>query len=250
FDGTIMCYDEPPGTFHPAAIEVLNQCAAMGAAWCTNSGRNHVDQQEIIARAVAKGLMHLPSALICSESLIFPRANGGYEPMGAWNNLIHQRMKSIQQTVQERLLPCMPVLIEEFQPEQHFSEHYTAFHIPTSSEQAAAFYKELCTALAPLDGMSITRNDCWINILPRETGKGNTLLAYARTIGVRPDEILAVGDHLNDLTMLDGSSAGHVGCPGNAVPEIIQTVRSAGGRVAAQDGPLGSVEIIRHCLGI
>jgi hydroxymethylpyrimidine pyrophosphatase-like HAD family hydrolase len=94
--------------------------------------------------------------------------------------------------------------------------------------------------------MSVTRNDCCFNILPYITGKGNTLLSYARYAGLHREEILAVGDHLNDLSMLDGSSAGRVGCPSDAVPEVRDAVRRAGGGVASQPGPLGTVAIIRR----
>ena len=248
FDGTIMCYDEPPGTFHPEAIRVLNELENAGIVWCTNSGRNHVDQREIVGRAVAKGLTHLPAALICSESLIFPRCGAGFEPLDEWNQRIHERMRIVQETVRRRMQPHLAAWEEQYQPEHFFSEHYTAFHIPTNSEQAAAFYRILLDALAPLNGMNVTRNDCWINILPVESGKGNTLLAFARHIGVERERILAVGDHLNDISMLDGSSAGLVGCPGDAVPEIREMVIRAGGHVATQPGPLGTVEIIRRYL--
>ncbi len=44
--------------------------------------------------------------------------------------------------------------------------------------------------------------------------------------------LIAIGDGINDITMLNGGVTKCVGCPANAAPEVIQAVRKAGGIVS------------------
>jgi hydroxymethylpyrimidine pyrophosphatase-like HAD family hydrolase len=71
------------------------------------------------------------------------------------------------------------------------------------------------------------------------------LKAVMQRMQLRPSEVLAVGDQFNDLTMLDGRSALHVGCPRDAQPEVCTLVRRAGGVVASEPGPAGTVQVLR-----
>ncbi len=249
FDGTIMCYKEDPPTFHEDVIPILNALARQGVEWCTNSGRNHTDQQGIVERARAKGLIHLPSALLCSESLIYVLQDGDYKSYDPWNGPINRRVCDVQSTVRRLLESDLERLTTQYRLELHFSEHYTAFQVLALDEHPALFYQEIQTLLKGAADIVTTRNGPWINILPREAGKGNTLRRFAELRGIHPEAVLAIGDHLNDESMLNGISVAHAGCPADAVPEILSTVRSAGGLVASGKGPLGTVEIIRHfCL--
>jgi hydroxymethylpyrimidine pyrophosphatase-like HAD family hydrolase len=82
-------------------------------------------------------------------------------------------------------------------------------------------------------------------VLTEDLGKGNALRQFAAARGYVPGDILAIGDQFNDLNMLDGTAAQHVGCPANSIREVVETVRRAGGHVAVSEGPLGTMEIIR-----
>jgi hydroxymethylpyrimidine pyrophosphatase-like HAD family hydrolase len=61
-------------------------------------------------------------------------------------------------------------------------------------------------------------------------------------------EIFAAGDHYNDISMLDGRFARYPACPGNAIAEVKEAVRNAGGYVAAQDHGAGVHEALHHFL--
>ena len=49
--------------------------------------------------------------------------------------------------------------------------------------------------------------------------------------------------------MLNGTASRQVACPANAVPEVVQTVQTAGGYIARAEGAEGAVEAVRHFLG-
>jgi hydroxymethylpyrimidine pyrophosphatase-like HAD family hydrolase len=248
FDGTIMLYEDPPsGHFHPDVISLLNELEARGVHWCTNSGRDLKDQGLVIELAVSRGLKHKPVALICSESLVYERNNGSFHPLEPWNSTVHRDMLHFHRRVQERLTPLMPGLQRAYgMLPSYIGEHYTAYAIPDKDGLPQRFHMELSEILSDIPKTMITRNGGWVAVLTDDLGKGNALRQFSMARGYSPDEILAVGDQFNDLNMLDGKSALHVGCPSNAIPEVIATVRVAGGHVASVEGPHGTIEVLRR----
>ncbi len=61
-------------------------------------------------------------------------------------------------------------------------------------------------------------------------------------MGVLPLQIMAVGDHLNDLPMLDRRYAHHLACPANAVDAVKKRVITQGGHVSSTNVAEGLVE--------
>ncbi len=59
---------------------------------------------------------------------------------------------------------------------------------------------------------------CVITVMPRGVSKGDGLRRLARLLGVDLAEVMAVGDNLNDLEMLDAAGLGVA--MGNGTPEI------------------------------
>lgn len=249
FDGTIMVYDEPPGYFHPEVIVALNALEARGVAWCTNSGRDRADQERVLAACYARGLHHRPAALICSESLIFEQAGGTYQPAEPWNSGVHSRLVTLQRSVQQLLEPELEHLHRRHRGcAVYLGEHFTAFFVPGGDEGALALHQHLEALLGGLPDCMLTRNGGWVAVLTQGLGKGNTLAEYGRRRGLAADHILAVGDHFNDLSMLNGTAARHVGCPDNAIGAVKEAVRAAGGHVAGRAGPLGTLDVMLRLL--
>ena len=248
FDGTIMCYDEPEGHLHPEVIAMLDRLSERGIAWCTNSGRNAEDQSGILKRSVVHGLKHLPRALLCCESLIFEKSDGRYIPSEPWNSWVRVQMRDVQQTVQTMLKGELDAVVVRHAAKVYVSDEALAFYVTDADGRADRFHADVKKLVTRIQNASLTRNGGWVAILPSATGKGNLLRKYASLSGYRPEEVLAIGDHWNDISMLDGSSVRHVGCPADAMPEVLETVRKAGGIVASAKGPSGTVEIIEHHL--
>jgi hydroxymethylpyrimidine pyrophosphatase-like HAD family hydrolase len=250
FDGTIMVYDETPGFFHPAAIEILNALAERGVCWCTNSGRDMEGQARILEASRARGLRHLPAALLCSESLIFERRNGGYAPSEPWNSSALDLQGRLHEQVQAVIRPRLPDWGARFQPDQYIGAGYTVFNVVDAEDRPLRLAGEVEAALRGVRDVMVTRNGGWVAVLPTQLGKGNVLRGYLDRAGIAHHRALAVGDHFNDLNMLDGSVTPHVGCPGSAVGDVVRAVSEAGGYVARAEGPEGTVEVIRHYLGL
>ncbi len=73
-------------------------------------------------------------------------------------------------------------------------------------------------------------------------------IAYHFNKTLKKHDIIAVGDGLNDISMLDGSITKNVGCPLNASEEVKHAVCNAGGIIAKQECAEGTLEIIKDYL--
>ncbi len=93
------------------------------------------------------------------------------------------------------------------------------------------------------------RNHKLAHLVLATAGKGKSLLRVATGKGIAPDEVLAIGDSLNDLSMLDGKLGFHVATVANGDEPIQEAVRAAGGMVATQRVGAGVTEIVRDYQG-
>ena len=66
----------------------------------------------------------------------------------------------------------------------------------------------------------VDRDFSLVDVLPAGCTKGATLAAWARRQGYSRDEVMALGDNLNDLEMLE--AAGLPVVMGNAVPALLE----------------------------
>ena len=93
-------------------------------------------------------------------------------------------------------------------------------------ELLADFVKE-----KDINDAAVHRNGVMVTIYSKYAGKGKTLLEAAKHFHIEPDEVLAIGDSYNDISMIDGK-LGFVGaCVGNADEKIKKIVKDGGGYV-------------------
>ncbi|MCY4075652.1 MAG: HAD hydrolase family protein [Acidobacteria bacterium] len=82
-----------------------------------------------------------------------------------------------------------------------------------------------------------------LDIIARGCSKGSGLAAWARRLGLEPAEVMAVGDNLNDLEMLE--FAGRPVVMGNAVAEL----KARGWPVAATHDDCGLADAVEAAAG-
>ncbi|MCB1101438.1 MAG: HAD family hydrolase [Kiritimatiellae bacterium] len=252
FDGTIMVYDQSVGRFHPEVVRVLNALADQGIAWCANSGRDLEDQKVVLHRSREVGLTHMPQAIISSESLVHFRDGEDYLPLISWNEKAMAGLKRLHRAVHEALAPHRKNIEETYQPDLIlWDDAITAFLVKDrSGTKPRALFNQLMDWLADVPSAVMSMNGAWVQVMLRGLGKGIALSAWTETVGLLPDEILAVGDHYNDLDMLSGRHASHIGCPLDALMEVRLTVERARGYVGRYPGPLGTVDILERAIGL
>jgi hypothetical protein len=92
-------------------------------------------------------------------------------------------------------------------------------HNPEEAAKARSFQDEFARSLR----FSIARSPAYpeidfINIIDPQVSKGEALRALASFLGVKISEVIAIGDGLNDITLLE--AAGLAVAMGNAFPEV------------------------------
>ena len=85
-----------------------------------------------------------------------------------------------------------------------------------------------------------------LDILPPGCSKGVALRKWAATRGIRPEEIMAIGDNFNDLEMLN--LAGRAVVMGNAAPDLLTLARERGWKIAPSNDEDGVAQIIESVL--
>ncbi len=114
--------------------------------------------------------------------------------------------------------------------------------IASSEEEADEISAYITPLLQNWPNLVAVRNSIYFRFSHKNYHKGSCLEAVANGLGVLPQQIMAVGDHLNDLPMMEKKYAWHLACPGNAVDEVKAKVRAGGGYVATATIAEGVVE--------
>lgn len=243
FDGTLA------GGIHgercvPALAVELAAVVREGALWAVNTGRS--------LEAALDGLEHLgapasPDYILTSERHIFkPDGRGGWHDYGEWNaicrqhhNLLFSQSGSFFRQISRLVSRHEGVVILK--------------NIEGVPEGLAAESEELLDVvsdeLAGLRGRPADfhhqRSNTFLRFCHRRYDKGSTLAELGRLLDMPTADILAVGDHQNDIAMLFGNIAAMTACPANAHPSVKEAVLRAGGHVSELEAGEGTAEAIR-----
>jgi len=225
----------------------LDAAKATGALWAINTGRS-------LEFALA-GLEQLcapwvPSYLIVNERHIFGRIGSDWHSLADWNetcdlahrelftrcgNLLHEIRRWVALHADVELLPSPEA------PEGIVTRNEAVM------EEAVRFLQEAAQAFPDF---SWQRNTIYLRFSHYDYHKGAALGCLSRELSLHAGEILAAGDHYNDLSMLNPQLASMLVCPGNAIQEVRSTVLAAGGFTSAHAFGEGTAEGISHYLGL
>jgi hydroxymethylpyrimidine pyrophosphatase-like HAD family hydrolase len=96
--------------------------------------------------------------------------------------------------------------------------------------------------------LTVVRNDVYARFSHEAYNKGTALAELTRRLELAPQQVFAIGDHLNDLPMLSPDYARFLAAPANAVPAVKATVRSAGGFISRSAHGWGVADALRFYL--
>lgn len=228
FDGTIFTEFGTPA-IPPMLIRLIGNLQRRGVVWVINTGRDLGSLMETLTRAE---LSAHPDALVLVEREIYVRKDTQYLPMQSWNAACtrdHQELFA-------RVAPDLPKLGERLQSRHRATFYEDPFSpvcvLAGSVKDADAIQAELEVYASGIANLSVVRNDVYIRFCHAAYNKGTALAEIARRLKVTPEETLAAGDHYNDLPMLDPLRAKALVAPANAIPEVQEKVRAAGGYVS------------------
>lgn len=252
FDGTIL---EEGMVIPEPTKERLNIVRDLGIRISTASGRKLEDQFKILELNGLGDKTGYPHSLVVDESRIFLLDGEGYIPLESWNNKVSEEWKKLYPLAEEILLKEVEELKANGEEvsihiigEVALVRNMVAMRF-SSIERAKEYEKILSRKLKATDSpFWCNRNFSLVQILPPSVGKGNTVLALSRYLGISPDEVLVIGDSGNDIDMLDGRYGFRSATVSNADSEIKEIVRKNRGYVAQNPISSGIIEIIEELI--
>lgn len=243
FDGTCARY-EPELVVDDPVREILRPHLGNGIRWAFNSDR---DPHRLLEVAMRLPPAERPDAILARQRDILLRDGEGYRAHEPHNTERQERHRALW----ARLTPAFADWEAEIRAafevlESYVNDHAFAFRVP--HPQAEALHQHLRGLVVPWTDAQVSGNQEWSFVLHASFSKAALLEEAARVFAVPPESVLAIGDGLNDLTMLDGRITPRVGCPANACAPVKEAVARAGGLVADLHEAHGAAAILRHFL--
>ena len=245
FDGTLVGFDTNEACEKSLAIELEKVCRE-GVLWTINTGRPFsvlLEGLEYFSSSVK------PHFIITDERhLYYPDDDGNWKPLGDWNeqcDFLHDKLFQTCGSFFEEIHD----LIAEYngvvriqRDTQGRPEGLLATNGKILDEIALRLLEH---PHRPADFL-FQRSDTHLRFCHQFYNKGSTLAELSRFLLIKADHILAIGDHHNDLAMLNSQVASMVACPSNAHDLVKETVRSQGGHVSQYPTSKGTAEAIGH----
>lgn len=229
-------------------MELIRELQNAGALWAINTGRS-VDLLEFGLAAFALPIR--PDFILTTERDIFrPGENGDkWEPFGDWNERCardHAELFSSADSVLSEVVDFVTGKTKARLLYDSEGLEGLAAEDEAEMERISEFIEQVRTKHPKFH---YQRNGIYLRFCHVDYHKGAALSELARLLEVSRENIFAAGDHHNDISMLDGKVAGMPSCPANAIQEVQEAVRSAGGYVAQKDHGAGVHEALMYFVG-
>lgn len=243
FDGTLIGFDSD-GRCSPAFAAVLEKHHRNGGIWAINTGRSlehAIEGLEKFRSPVS------PDFLLTLEREIYQcTGEGVWISHGDWNENCEKHHAQLFSEA-----GGIFTLIERLAREKEgitilYEEEVPAGLITATEELMDEVARILDGLVGELPKFGYQRNTVYLRFCHRDYHKGAALGELCRLEDVPAEEVLAAGDHFNDLSMLDGSYAKMTACPANAIDPVKKAVRESGGYIAKASWADGIAEAVRH----
>ena len=221
FDNTALGGHEPYDQFPEPFAHFLDELAANGIQWATNTTWSPDAQVDVIRRS---GITSQPAFLAGGTGrLLAWLRNGQLIYDHQYEKMILERdrrfkEKNLPQVRQIFLELSEKKLVEPLAPD-YFSPHECIISFTCregSQEEAWKRVQPLIDSGEYYEGNPVRSRTG--TLLPRHMNKGGILRIMQKRLKVKPEQTIVAGDGANDLHMLDPSLTKWMVCPANAEP--------------------------------
>ena len=242
FDGT-LADNLHPRSCVPSLDYELSEAVRNGALWAVNTGRSLESALEGLG---GLGVSVAPDYILTSERHIYqPDGKGGWHDYGDWNEICREHHDLLFKE-SGSFFDQISALVASHEGID-FQQNYNGVPeglVAESEEQLDQLISELLALSGRPEDFHYQRSNIYLRFCHRRYDKGSALAELSRLIDMPTSQILAVGDHQNDLPMLFGEVAGMVACPSNAHRTVKEAVLKAGGHVSELPAGEGTAEAI------
>lgn len=244
FDGTVHTdFENPP---IPRELEsLIGALQQRGVFWVINTGRDLTSLMETLTKA---GLSIRPDYVVVVEREIYQLQESEYVSVREWND----RCTALHQEIFEKVRPHMPKITEWVKSRYKalvYEDPYSPFCLvaekPGDAEEIHEYLEVYCKEVGD---MVVMRNDVYARFSHKAYHKGTALAEIARRLEIKPEEIIAAGDHMNDLPMLSHEFARWLVAPMNAIDLVKEKVRRQNGYISEKHCGHGVAHGIAHVL--
>ena len=244
FDGTLVAHGSDP-VLDRGCMEQIEKLQGDGVLWAINTGRS-VD-------LLQTGLTDFdfpihPDFILTSERDVFrPSSNGGrWEPFGDWNERVAREHAELFQSAESVLAEVVDFVSQKTKARLLYHSAGLEGLVAENEAELDRVAEFIDRAREKQPKFHYQRNTVYLRFCHVDYHKGAALAELSRLLEIPREEIFAAGDHHNDISMLDGQYAQFPACPANAIPEVKNAVRAAGGYVAQANHGAGVYEALRH----
>jgi HAD superfamily hydrolase (TIGR01484 family) len=245
FDGTLVAHDSDP-VLYPPCMKLIGEMQGEGTVWAINTGRS--------VELLESGLLDFefpirPDFILTSERDVFrPSQDGGdrWEPFGDWNERCAREHTDLFNSAHSVLAEVVDFISQKTKARLIYHSEGIEGLIAADEDEMDRITKFIDKARAKQPKFNYQRNTIYLRFCHTDYHKGAALAELSRLLEIPREEIFAAGDHHNDVSMLDGRYAKFPSCPANAIPEVKEAVRGAGGYVADSECGAGVYEALLH----
>ncbi len=244
FDGTLFAEFENP----PVPVELQELIADLqsrGVKWVINTGRDMSSLMETLGRT---GMSIEPDFLVLVEREIHCHQDSLYVGLEEWNT----NCRRLHGELFARVHADVPRIVQWINARFHariYEDPYSPICLVAGNngdmDEIHQYLEAYCQKVPCLN---VVRNDVYARFCHESYNKGTALGELTRRLGLEPNQVFAVGDHLNDLPMLSRRFARCLAAPANAVAEVRDCVRRQGGLLCARSHGGGVADAIKYYL--
>jgi HAD superfamily hydrolase (TIGR01484 family) len=244
FDGTLVSRVSEP-VLDAQCMELIRELQRAGAVWAINTGRS-VDLLESGLADFAFPIR--PDFILTTERDVFRIGRNGdkWEPFGDWNERCARDHAELFSSAHSVIGEFVDFVTQKTNARLIYNSEGLEGLVAENDEEMKRITKFIEQARAEHPKLDYQRNTVYLRFCHADYNKGAALAELARLLEIPRENIFAAGDHHNDISMLDGKVAGMPSCPANAIPEVQDAVRNAGGYVAQKDYGAGVYEALLH----
>jgi hydroxymethylpyrimidine pyrophosphatase-like HAD family hydrolase len=240
FDGTLI--SPTSDRCSPRLAEALEAHHAAGGLWAVNTGRT-------LDHAI-DGLLRFDSPVAPDFLLTNEREVYRWDGTSAW--LAHGDWNRRCETRHDELFDTA---LEVFETFEDLARRNSGLRLIYERKRPVGLVAEteilLDEMIAEIDSAAgrhidfcYQRNSIYLRFCHRDYHKGSALGELCRLEGIDITEVFAVGDHFNDIPMLDGRHAALTACPANAIGPVKETVHLSTGYISSQPWADGVAEAL------
>src|SRR5436853_2362000 len=244
FDGTLVSRATDP-VFDAQCMGLIRELQDAGTVWAINTGRS----VDLLETGLAEFALPIrPDFILTTERDVFrPGRNGEkWEPFGDWNQRCARDHADLFLSARSVLAEFVDFVTNQTKARLIYNSEGLEGLVAESEKEVDRITDFIRQARAGHPKLDYQRNGIYLRFCHADYHKGTALAELARLIEVPREKIFAAGDHHNDISMLDRRFAAMPSCPANAIAEVQDAVRSAGGFVAARECGAGIDEALRH----